>query len=240
MRTVALCSARGAPGVTTTSLLLASHLDAVLVEADLAGGVVAVRYGLSREPGLVTLAAASPTGPGGWRDHAQDAGGVPVLVGPDAAETAESLWRTAGERIVAALDRSEGWAVVDAGRVWRRTRIVDAAEVVLVLARPNAEELVAASHAAAALNSLGAKARGGRVGVVLVGEGPYRAGDIDDSLGAPVLTHLPADDSTAKHLHDGGTSGRALARSRLSRAVAGLVDLLDHSHTPVPEMAVAR
>ena len=240
MKTVALCSARGAPGVTTTSLLLASHLDAVLVEADLAGGVVAVRYGLSREPGLVTLAAASPAGPGGWRDHAQDAGGVPVLVGPDAADTAESLWRTAGERIVAALDRSEGWAVVDAGRVWRRTWIVDAADVVLVLARPNAEELVAATHAAAALNAPGTKAPGGRVGVVLVGEGPYRAGDIDDSLGAPVLAHLPADDGTAKHLRDGGTSGRALARSRLSRSVAGIVELLAHSDAPVAEMVVAR
>ncbi len=240
MRTVALCSARGAPGVTTTSLLLASHLDAVLVEADLAGGVVAVRYGLSREPGLVTLAAASPAGPAGWRDHAQDAGGIPVLVGPDAADTAESLWRTAGERLVAALDRSDGWAVVDAGRVWRRTRIVDAADVVLVLARPNAEELVAATHAAAVLNAPGIKARGGRVGVVLVGDGPYRPGNIDDALGAPVLAHLPADESTAKHLRDGGTSGRALARSRLSRAVAGLVELLDPSSAPVPEMAAVR
>ena len=79
MRAVALCSARGAPGVTTTALLVASHLDAVMVEADLSGGVVAIRYGLGREPGLVTLAAANPHEPGGWLDHAQNAGGIPVL-----------------------------------------------------------------------------------------------------------------------------------------------------------------
>ena len=234
MRTVALCSARGAPGVTTTSLLLASHLDAVLVEADLSGGVVAVRYGLGREPGLVTLAAASPSDAGGCLDHAQDAGGVAVLVGPDAAETADSLWRTAGERIVGAIARSDGWAVADAGRVWRRTRVVEVAEVVLVLARPNVEELVSATHAVTALNAPG---RGtGQVGVVLVGDGPYRQGEISDSLGAPVLAHLPEDVTTAGHLRDGGTTARSLARSRLSRAVAGLVDLLDQSTAQVPEV----
>src|SRR3546814_9009974 len=100
----------------------------LLVEADLSGGVLAVRYGLGREPGLTSLAAANPTEEGGWLDHAQDAGGVPVLVGPDSPEAAEALWRTAGERIVTVLDRSEGWAVIDAGRVWRRPPIVDAAE----------------------------------------------------------------------------------------------------------------
>ena len=133
MRSVALCSARGAPGVTTTALLVASHLDSVMVEADLSGGVVAVRYGLGREPGLVTLAAANPHEPGGWLDHAQNAGGIPVLVGPDAAETAESLWRTAGERIMGVLGRSNGTVVIDVGRIWRRPRILDAAEVALVL-----------------------------------------------------------------------------------------------------------
>lgn len=85
MTTIALTSIRGAPGVTTTSLLLASVLGgAPVVEVDLSGGVIAVRYELGREPGLTTLAAANPRDPGGWRDHAQDAGGIPVLVGPDA------------------------------------------------------------------------------------------------------------------------------------------------------------
>ena len=61
MKVVALASVRGAPGVTTTSLLLASTFeDAPVVEADLDGGVLAVRYGLGREPGLTTLAAAGP------------------------------------------------------------------------------------------------------------------------------------------------------------------------------------
>ena len=231
MRSVALCSARGAPGVTTTALLVASHLDAVMVEADLSGGVVAIRYGLGREPGLVTLAAANPHEPGGWLDHAQNAGGIPVLVGPDAAETAESLWRTAG-----VLGRSDGTVVVDVGRMWRRPRVLDAAEVVLVLARPNAEELVAASHAVATLNATNRGHRGVQVGVVLVGDGTYRPTEIGDSLGAPVLAHLPEDPATAAHLRDGGTTSRSLARSRLSRAVAGLADLIDQPAAQVPDV----
>ena len=236
MRSVALCSARGAPGVTTTALLVASHLDAVMVEADLSGGVVAVRYGLGREPGLVTLAAANPHEPGGWLDHAQNAGGIPVLVGPDAAETAESLWRTAGERIMGVLGRSNGTVVIDVGRIWRRPRILDAAEVALVLARPNAEELVAASHAVATLNATNLGHRGAKVGVVLVGDGTYRPTEIGESLGAPVLAHLPDDPTTAAHLRDGGTTSRSLARSRLSRAVAGLADLIDQPAAQVPDV----
>ena len=120
MTTVALTSVRGAPGVTTTSLLLASVLEgAVLVEADLTGGVVAVRYQLGREPGLTTLAAANPHDTEGWREHAQDAGGVPVLVGPDAPDAAESLWRSAGDRLALIVGRVDPWVMVDAGRFHR-------------------------------------------------------------------------------------------------------------------------
>src|SRR3546814_11529374 len=76
MKTIALASVRGAPGVTTSALLLASRLGgSALVEADLSGGVLAVRYGLGREPGLTSLAPANPTEAGGWLEHAQDAGG---------------------------------------------------------------------------------------------------------------------------------------------------------------------
>src|SRR3546814_13554520 len=82
----------------------------LLVEADLSGGVLAVRYGLGREPGLTSLAAANPTEEGGWLDHAQDAGGVPVLVGPDSPEAAEarSEERRVGKECVGTW-RSRWW-----------------------------------------------------------------------------------------------------------------------------------
>ena len=58
-----LCSAHGAPGVTTTALTLAGvwpkNRQCLLVEADPSGGVVAARFGLQDSPGLASLAAAA-------------------------------------------------------------------------------------------------------------------------------------------------------------------------------------
>jgi MinD-like ATPase involved in chromosome partitioning or flagellar assembly len=224
VRTVALCSARGAPGVTTTALLLAARLDgAVLVEADLTGGVMAIRYGLGREPGLVTLAASNPTQPGGWLDHAQDAGGVAALVGPDSGEAAEALWRSAGERIAAVLARSDAWAVIDAGGAWRRAAIVDSADLVVLVLRPIAEQVVSTAHA---LGTLRRSARG-EMAALVVGSGPYRSDDVADALGCQVLAQLPDDPATAEHLRDGGASSRAVGRSRLARSVVTLGNLIE-------------
>lgn len=237
MKTVAVCSSRGAPGVTTTCLLLAAQLRAsVLVESDLCGGVLAVRYGLGREPGLVTLAAAHPQDPSGWLDHAQDAGGVPVLVGPDSPEAAQSLWRSAGGRLAAIIDEADGTAVVDCGRLWSRVQVLDEADLILVIARPSAEEVVSASHAIESLR----RTKHASTAVVLIGDGPYRAPEIQGAVDCPVLGHLPEDRPAAQHLRDGGASSRSLARSRLARAVAGLGETVAPLLTSAPEEVAAR
>lgn len=133
------------------------------------------------------------------------------------------------------LGRSNGTVVIDVGRIWRRPRILDAAEVALVLARPNAEELVAASHAVATLKATNLGHRGVRVGVVLVGDGTYRPTEIGDSLGAGL-------GPLARRPHDCRPPPRRrnhlpiLARSRLSRAVAGLADIIDQPAAQVPDV----
>jgi hypothetical protein len=219
MKLLTLASVRGAPGVTTTSLLLASTLaDAPVVEADLDGGVLAVRYGLGREPGLTTFAAAGPDDEGGWRAHAQDAGEVPVLVGPDAPSASAALWRTAGERITDRLVSSDGVAVVDAGRLRSPTPIVTASDLLAILVNPVAEQLVALTH----LLPTVPQAVRGQVSVVLVGDGPYRSADVEHSIGVTVLGELPDDRGAAEALRDGGASTSRLSRSRLARAVATL------------------
>jgi hypothetical protein len=62
MTVVAVCSTKGSPGVTTLACALAASWPStrrvVLVEADPAGGDLAVRFGLHRRPGLTTLAIA--------------------------------------------------------------------------------------------------------------------------------------------------------------------------------------
>lgn len=218
MKVIGLASVRGAPGVTTTALLLASTFtDGLVVEADLDGGVLAVRYGLGREPGLTTFAASGPDADGGWRAHAQDAGGVAVLVGPDAPGASASLWRTAGERITHKLVAADGVAVVDAGRLRSPVPLVAASDLLAVLVNPVADQLVALTHLVPTLR----QAVRGRVAVVLVGTGPYGAAEVERSVGLPVVGELPNDPDAAEVLRVGGSRSR-LARSQLARAVGAL------------------
>ena len=219
MKVVTLASVRGAPGVTTTALMLASTIaDAVVVEADLDGGVLAVRYGLGREPGLTTFAASSADDGGGWRAHSQDAGGVPVLVGPDAPGAAVALWRAAGERINERLIAGHGCAVVDAGRLRSSVPIVASSNVLAVLVCPVAEQLVALTHL---LPTLRAAIRC-EATVVLVGDGPYRAATVERTLGTTVLGELPYDRDGADALRNPTGWATHPGRSRLARAVAAL------------------
>lgn len=218
MKIIGLASVRGAPGVTTSSLLLASAFPgSPVVEADLDGGVLAVRYGLGREPGLTTFAASGTGDGGGWRPHAQDAGGIPVLVGPDAPGAAAALWRTAGERITHQLLAADGVAIVDAGRLRSPVPIVAAADLMVLVVNPVGEQLVALTHLLPTL----AQAVRGRLGVLVVGDGPYRVADVEGGVGVPVLGVLPDDRGAAEALRDGGSRSR-LSRSRLVRAASSL------------------
>lgn len=235
MKIVTFASVRGAPGVTTTALLLASTFtDAAVVEADLDGGVLAARYRLGREPGLTTFAASGGDGHD-WRAHAQDVGGVPVLVGPDAPAASDSLWRSAGERITDKLVAADGVAVVDAGRLRSMVPVVTASDLLVVLVRPIAEQLVALTHL---LPTLHHSIRG-RMAVVLVGDGPYRAADVEGPLDVAVLGELPDDGPAAEALRNGTATRARLARSRLARAVTALgaevrTALVDPTEVAVP------
>lgn len=219
MKIVTLASLRGAPGVTTTALLLASTFtDGAVVEADLDGGVLAVRYGLGREPGLTTFAASGGQDGHDWAAHAQDVAGVPVLVGPDAPTASALLWAAAGERVTHQLVDADGVAVVDAGRLRGLVPVVAASDLLVVLVCPIAEHLVALTHLLPTLHQM----IRGRVAVVLVGDGPYRAADIEGPLGVRVLGELPDDRDAAEALRAGTASRTRLARSRLARAVTAL------------------
>lgn len=221
MTVVAVGSIRGAPGVTSTALLLAgSFEDGAIAEADLDGGVVAVRYRLGREPGLTTLAAAHSLAPEDWREHAQDAGGVPVLVGPDAPDRMDALWSRAGQRIASSLAASTGRVVVDGGRLRpceATAELLAAASATVLLVRPVPEDLVGLAHRLPSLRHAAGLA------LVLVGQGVYSPGDIEAEFGLGVLGNLPADGRAASMLSSGG-SARGLARTRLARAVRTIAD----------------
>lgn len=222
MSLVVLGSARGAPGVTTTTLALAGWLcHALVVEADLAGGVVALRYGLGREPGLLSLAAERHLDADGLLAHAQRLpGDVAVLVGPEHPGRSALLWRRAGQRILASLNAHHGPVLIDAGRLGHDDRdnsLLGAASLVLVVLRPRGEEVVAAAQR---IESLAGTVP---LALVVVGDGAYTSREVGGQLGCEVLGELPEDRRSAMSLEAGGSLG-ALRRSPLARAARGLAE----------------
>ena len=222
MTLVLVGSARGAPGATTLAVAVAAWLEhSVLVEADPDGGVLAVRHRLGREPGLITLAAGQPPAGETLLDHAQRLpGGLPVVVSPESAERAAHLWRAAAPALVRALSASHDVpVVVDVGRLGPDSpalALVPAASLVIVVARPSAEQLLAAADRLRAVSRLNE-----HVSIALVGDGPYSASDARTELGCDVIGTIAYDQRAAEAL--AGSGGiRHLGRSALLRSGRGL------------------
>lgn len=227
MTTWVFGSARGAPGVTTTALAVAACVaGAVVVEADVDGGVLAVRYGLGRDPGVATLAGVrAELSSELVRSHAQPLpGGLPVLVGPESPARADLLWQGAGSRLAVGLaSLADTTVVVDAGRLGPRSAgrlLAPAASVVAVVCRPDRSELIPAAHRVRELGDVAPT-----VGLVLVGERPHAPEEVERQLGCRVLGVVADDRRSAEGLGQ-GMSARALARSPLARSARSLAEAL--------------
>jgi hypothetical protein len=222
-----LASVKGSPGVTTTVLALAARWPAswrrVLIEADPAGGDLAARYGLPLTPGLVSLAAAArrSTDPDLVWEHAQELpGGLPVVAGPTRADQAHAALAAAcgadGHAGVlgAFAGRGDVVAIVDCGRLDRDSaisQVIEAADQLLLVARPRADEL---AHLAARAEQIALGPAHTRL--LLMGSG-YPAGEVAREVGLSVLGSVPHDPRTAAAL-SGHAASRPRARARLARA----------------------
>jgi hypothetical protein len=252
MTLIAVFSDKGSPGVTTTTLALASVWPrrVAVVELDGAGGDLALRLTdatgrpvLATEPSILTLAAAARRDPADdgsllWR-HAQpipaapDAYVIPGLSAPEQAAGMGDLW----PHVVSAAKAVEGGDVIaDLGR------ISDAGPAPMVAAR--AEVLIGVARAEpAAMLRLRDRMRhafttlppasGRRAYVVLVA-GDRRAEEAaatmarvlhDGAVAAQVAGTLLIDPVAVDTLHTGRTGPR-LDRSlllRSARAVAARI-----------------
>jgi hypothetical protein len=213
-------------GATTVAMLLAAWLEhAVLVESDPDGGVLSLRYRLAREPGLLSLASTLDDDPDLLLRHAQRLpGGLPVVVGPESADRATHLLRSAGAQLGANLRAAAGTpVVVDVGRLRPSspaTCVWAVASTVLVVARPRAEELVQAGERVRALAHEGAD-----VAVVLCGAGPYSEAEARGQLPCDVLGVMPNDARGARALTE-GRGARVVDRSDLARSARALAQAL--------------
>ncbi|WP_158288565.1 hypothetical protein [Ornithinimicrobium flavum] len=128
MALITFFSAKGAPGVTSTSMLVAAlwPRQTLLVDADGSGGDLLMRLpdeqgvALTQHPGLLTLLPLARHGlaPGVVLDHSQVVhGGQRVLVGLESAEQSEAagaLWPTLAR---AFRELPDADVMVDAGQL---------------------------------------------------------------------------------------------------------------------------
>ncbi len=242
MTLVTLASFKGAPGVTTLACLLGGTWPesrrVVVVERDPAGGSLSARFGLSATRGWHSLATAARR-PGtelSLDDHLQQLpGGLDVLVAPSGG--AHASWSAASEDRVERLLREEATdrdLIVDVGRapsdeVGLAGMLRRSDHFCIVVGADGASALNLHARAGA-LNELGSD----RIGLVVVGRGPYRAREIERLASIPVLAEVPYDPDAAAVLTDGTGSPRRLARSALVAAASRLAGDLAGTTERVP------
>ncbi|MFI5489388.1 ParA family protein [Micromonospora echinaurantiaca] len=235
MAIIALVSAKGSPGVTTTALAcaLSWHRRLVLVEADPAGGSILAGYlggALDGPRGIGELAV------GELRDGNLETAFwsqlvdldapkrerllLPGVVDPAQAGSVTPLWQRFAD-FFAGLERGEpGYDVlVDCGRLqvagppWP---ILRAASVVLLVSRAQLPDLSGTRAMVRAIERDFTEHRvsPGTPRLLLVGDGHGR-GEISKALRLPVIGRLPHDPRTAEVLGLGGTvrAGRPLMRA---------------------------
>lgn len=240
MSAVALVAAKGAPGVTTTALLLAAvwPSPAVLVEADWAGGDLrswlpdGQRRPLRADVGVVSLLAAHHrSGVLADRDllgHAQIlAGGLPVLPGPGSPAQADAL-RGQWPQLATAVLAHPGDVLLDVGRLTRpaaeQLQLLHTGQV-LVVCRSTTASLLHTRELLTRLRGSGLHPR-----LLLLGS-PAEREDVSQALQA--TTHqLPFDPAAATGLTAGQWT-RKLDRSPLLTAARRVaVTLHEIAHPP--------
>jgi hypothetical protein len=239
---VAVCSLKGAPGVTTFATALAARwpqpVRCVLVECDPSGGDVATRFSLNSSPGLVSLAAAARRRADPallWRHTQVLPGGLPVVAAPPGADQAgaalEALVSDSSSdlRVLRDVANNVGVVVIaDCGRidpVSPVVPIVRAADAMVLISRAHADSL---AHLVTRLATVGRWSR--RPALVLAGSG-YSIQVVERELGVPVMARIPEDRRGAAVL-SGRPSGRGLLRSPLGRSAARVAAMLGAEQSP--------
>ncbi|SEC16576.1 hypothetical protein SAMN05216489_00049 [Streptomyces sp. 3213] len=243
MAVIALAGCTGAPGVTTTALalLLSWPLEPgrkmILAECDPDGGAVlhgllqgtlGERYGLRN---LSVAARKGEFGPAFWRqlialngedgkdgqpESPRDRLLLPGITDPAQAASLGSVWKGLAA-MFRGIETDHGHDIlIDLGRSGAfglSGVLADQADAVIVVVRNTLRCLQAAQARATALEE-----RVGNVGLLVIGEGPYPAGELQRVLQVPVVATLPYAPQDARVLSDGAEQPRRFTRSPLMKA----------------------
>lgn len=240
MAVIALAGCSGAPGVTTSALalLLSWPLGAerrmILAECDPDGGAVlhgllqgtlGDRYGLRN---LSVAARKNEFGEAFWRqliDLSGDDGKgesphdrllLPGLTDPAQSASLGQVWKMLAQ-MFRGIEADHGHDVlIDLGRrgaYGPSGVLAEQADAVFVVVRNTLRCLQAAESRVRALEE-----RVGDVGVLMISEGPYPAGEVQRVLQVPVVATLPYAPKDARVLSDGVEQPRHFTRSPLMKA----------------------
>lgn len=240
MSVAAVCSAHGAPGVTTTALALTwvwplVHPDrrVLLLDADPAGSGLLTGFLQADLPGTAgVLALAATRGPLSVEHVIDCAVAIDedsarmVLVGVTDPRQARPLGAIWSALIGAARDLGSVGVdvVVDVGRLGHRyepTSLMDGADVVAIVVRPEVSSVVPSAAAVRTLQ----EARAGRVAplALVIGEG-YSPTEIGTALGTGKAVMVARDAWAATAFATGSVQGWRFERSALLRSARGVVE----------------
>lgn len=244
MALIAITSANGSPGVTTSALALALTWPrpVVLVDAD-PTGARAIPAGYLRggelpiSRTLVDLAISMRQGT--LVDDIPDTvftlpdSTVQVLPGPlnqHQAQALDLLWDPLASALKA-LERTGQDVIVDVGRLGLHgsaAPLLAAADLALLTTRTNLPALVAASTWAHALRGTFEQAgASSSLAALVVGESrPYGAGDVAKVLQLPVVARLAWDPDSASVYSEGANPPRKFASSALNKSLRAAVEAI--------------
>jgi hypothetical protein len=239
MSVIALVASKGAPGVTTLACALGAvwpnDRDVAVAECDPFGGDLAARFGLFADSGLTSLVLALRQGSPhdntlDVSDHVQHLpGGLTTFAGPVGGDAGWALDRELAVVGLGSLAHID--LLADCGRFDPRApgqqRVLREARYVVLAVRPEASAIGQSRWVTEHLSAVLA-GRSQTLGLVVIGDGPYRAADIAETLGVDLVATVPRDAVAASMLCGQPGSHRVLARSPLMgtarRIVARLVD----------------
>ncbi|MCL4434084.1 MAG: hypothetical protein M1399_04845 [Actinobacteria bacterium] len=238
MRTIALFSGKGSPGVTTLACCIGavwpSKRRVVLMEADPAGGDLSTRFLLASGPGVMSLALSARSNNTGTVEidsHVQQLpGGLEVLVGPSSSDSALSL-----DREVAVLSSLIGLSpgdvdiIADCGRLSPalpgQMAVVERADVAIMVLPPQAGAAAHAEHVVTRIDKARSRWQGeDPVKLVVCGRGEVKPEELAAVLDMELLGAVPDDYKGAAIACGQPGSTAAFARSAIIRSAASVVE----------------
>ncbi|RNM11830.1 hypothetical protein [Nocardioides pocheonensis] len=244
MAVIALTSASGSPGVTTTAIGLALHWPrpVLLVEADPTGasGLLAGYFRGTREyvAGLIELALTSSSIHDGLAEVAQRIDGTHVsfVAGTRShtqAPALRDLWRPLADEL-ADLEATGQDVIVDAGRlglVGSPEPLLADADLTLIVTRMTLPALAGVRSWADSVQRGTFDWR--QPGVLVVGDGqPYSSREVAGVLGLPVVATLADDPESAAVFSRGAAPCQKFETGPLARglqaAIAAIHSTVSH------------